>query len=72
MVAWFGAFISLALCAVEIEPICYAADNVPVLKKLIENCLILKIGTSFAAISGFVNQHFIFLLVYLHMSEANE
>ena len=54
IVSWLVAFVALALFAIEIEPLCFLADDVPILKKIIENCLIVKTATAFAAISWFV------------------
>ncbi|MCJ1375588.1 hypothetical protein MMC20_006825 [Loxospora ochrophaea] len=51
IVSWLVAFVALALFAIEIEPLCFLADDVPILKKIIENCLIVKTATAFAAIS---------------------
>ena len=71
MFAWFCATIALALFAADIEPICYFADDIPVLKKIIENCLIVKIGTVFAALSWFVVIYSP-LLDDLNVDEAND
>ena len=51
IILWVCAFIALALFAVEIEPICLAAEDIPVVRKIIESCLIMKTVTAFAAIS---------------------
>ena len=54
IIFWFCAFIGLALFAAEVEPICLAVDDVPVVKKLIESCMIVKTAAAFAALSWFV------------------
>jgi hypothetical protein len=51
VIFWFWALVALALFAVEVEPICLAVDEVPIIKKLIENCIIVKTATAVAALS---------------------
>ena len=51
---WLCAFIGLAFFATEVELICVVADENVVLRKIIENCVILKTATAFAALSWYV------------------
>ena len=54
IVFWFGALIALALFAVEIEPICLLADEVPVVRKIVATCIVMKTATAAAALSWLV------------------
>lgn len=51
IIFWFWAFIAVALFAVEVEPLCLAVDDIPIIKKAIESCMIMKVVAAFAASS---------------------
>ncbi|KAI9785907.1 MAG: hypothetical protein M1839_008173 [Geoglossum umbratile] len=51
IILWFCALVALALFAAEVEPICLAIDEVPIIKKIIENCVMTKTDTAIAALS---------------------
>jgi hypothetical protein len=51
IILWFCALVALALFAAEVEPICLLFDEVPILKEVIENCVMVNAAAVFAALS---------------------